>query len=77
VHPVSSCPLSLEDYKLAEWAFSHGAVSGKFTDKFSEGRAMHLPLQGRTAVMGILSIHISSDRALGSAERELLDAFAA
>ncbi len=77
VHPASSCPLSQEDHRLAEWAFSKGAVSGKFTDNsFPEGRAMHLPLQGRTAVMGVLSIHVSSDRVLDSAERELLDAFA-
>jgi two-component system, OmpR family, sensor histidine kinase KdpD len=75
-HPASSYSLDEEEYKVAVWAFSHRMPAGRFTDTFSDSRALHLPLEGGTAVMGILSIHPSPLTIIEAAEKELLETFA-
>lgn len=75
-HPASSYSLDENEYKVAAWAFSHRMPAGRFTDTFSDSRALHLPLEGGTAVMGILSIHPSPQTTIGLAEEELLQTFA-
>jgi two-component system, OmpR family, sensor histidine kinase KdpD len=75
-HPASSFSLDEKEYRVAAWAFRHRMSAGKFTDNRPESEAVHLPLQARTVVMGVLSIHPSPGTILGPAEIELLEAFA-
>src|SRR5258705_3356438 len=67
-HPARSYSLDEQEYKVAAWAFNHRMPAGKFTDTFSDSRALHLPLEGGTAVMGILSVHPSSLTTIAAAE---------
>jgi len=75
-HPASFFRLDEKEYRVAAWAFRHRMRAGKFTDNRPESEDMHLPLQARTAAMGVLSIHPSPETILGPAEIELLEAFA-
>jgi two-component system sensor histidine kinase KdpD len=50
--------------------------AGKFTDTLPDSEALHLPLQGRTAVMGVLSLYPPSGKSFDLRERDLLEAFA-
>jgi two-component system sensor histidine kinase KdpD len=76
-HPASSLSLSEKEKSLAAWAFSRRIPLGKFTETLPDSEALHLPLHGRTAVMGVLSIVPPSGRSLDLSERDLLEAFAA
>jgi two-component system, OmpR family, sensor histidine kinase KdpD len=76
-HPASSLSLSEKEKSVAVWAFGHRTPAGKFTDTLPESEALHLPLQARTAVMGVLSVRPSSGKSFDLGERELLEAFAA
>ena len=73
---TSSFSLDAKEYGAAEWAFSHRATAGKFTEALPDAEAMHLPLQARAAVMGVLSVLPSPGTNLDLAERELLETFA-
>ncbi len=75
-HPASSFSLSEKEKSVAAWAFSHRMPAGKLTDTLPDSEALHLPLQARTAVMGVLCIR-PPGRFFDLAERELLEAFAA
>ncbi|HVO91647.1 MAG TPA: ATP-binding protein, partial [Terriglobales bacterium] len=75
-HPASSYSLGEEEYKVALWAFGHRTPAGKFTDTFSDSRALHLPLEGSTAAMGVLSIQPLPHVTIEGAEKELLETFA-
>jgi two-component system sensor histidine kinase KdpD len=50
--------------------------AGRFTDTLPDSEALHLPLQARTAVMGVLSVLPAPGFTLDLSERELLEAFA-
>jgi two-component system sensor histidine kinase KdpD len=75
-HPASSLALSEKDKSVAAWAFSRRMPAGKFTDTLPDSEALHLPLQGRTAVMGVLSVRPPTDKSFDLSERDLLEAFA-
>ena len=75
-HPVSSLALSETEKSVAEWVFSRHMPAGKFTESFSEAEALHVPLQGRTAVMGVLSVRPFAEKSYDLTERDLLEAFA-
>lgn len=75
-HDASSFTPSEKEAQIAAWAFNHRAPVGKMTDTRPDSEVLHLPLQGRTAVMGVLSIPPPAARSFDVAERELLDAFA-
>jgi two-component system, OmpR family, sensor histidine kinase KdpD len=72
----SSFSLDEKERRPAEWAFSQRAPAGKFTEAFTEAEAMHLPLQARADVMGVLSVLPSPGAVFDPAERELLETFA-
>ena len=72
-HPASSLPLSEKEKSVAAWAFSRRTPAGKFTDTLPDSEALHVPLQGRTAVMGVLAVQPKS---LDLTERDLLGAIA-
>jgi len=75
-HPASSLALSEKERSVAAWSFSRRMPAGKFTDTLPDSEALHVPLQGRTAVMGVLSVQPPGDKSLDLAERDLLEAFA-
>lgn len=75
-YPASSLALSEKEKGVAAWAFSRRMPAGKFTDTLPDSEALHLPLQGRTAVMGVLSLHPPTGKSFDLGERDLLDAFA-
>ncbi|MBI2366443.1 MAG: DUF4118 domain-containing protein, partial [Deltaproteobacteria bacterium] len=75
-HSSSSLVLSDEETSVAAHAFGRGAPAGKFTDALPQSDAMHLPLRGRTAVMGVLSVAPPAGRSFDLTERDLLEAFA-
>jgi two-component system, OmpR family, sensor histidine kinase KdpD len=75
-HAVSSFVLSEWENSVAAWVFSHRVPAGKFTESFPDGEALHVPLQGRTAVMGVLSVRLPAGKRFDRTERDLLEAFA-
>ena len=75
-HAVSSFDLSELDNSVAAWVFSHRMPAGKFTEFFPDAEALHMALQGRTAVMGVLSVRPPAGKPFGRTERDLLEAFA-
>ncbi|HEX6439026.1 MAG TPA: DUF4118 domain-containing protein [Candidatus Binatia bacterium] len=75
-HAVSSFDLSDRENGVAAWVFSHRVPAGKFTAYFPDAAALHMPLQGRTAVMGVLAVRPPAAKPWDRAERELLEAFA-
>ena len=75
-HAVSSFDLSEIEKGVAEWVFSRHMPAGKFTESFPDADALHLPLQGRTAIMGVLSVRPPPARNFDHVDRDLLEAFA-
>jgi len=75
-HAASSFALSEQEQSVAAWAFEHRKAAGRFTDTLADAAALHLPLQARTAVMGVLCVMPAEHRAFDMSERELLEAFA-
>jgi two-component system sensor histidine kinase KdpD len=75
-HPASSLSLSEKEKGVAAWAFSRRMPAGKFTDTLPDSESLHLPLQGRTAVMGVLSVRPPAEKSFDLTERDLLEAFA-
>lgn len=75
-YPAGSYVLSGEEKNVAMQAFSLGVATGKSTDTLPDSEALHLPLQGRTAVMGVLSVCLPPRKILDPSEKELLQAFA-
>jgi two-component system, OmpR family, sensor histidine kinase KdpD len=75
-HPASSLALTEKENGVAAWAFSRRMPAGKFTETLPDSEALHLPLQGRTAVMGVLSVRPPTDKSFDLTERDLLEAFA-
>ena len=73
---TSSFSLDAKEHRAAEWAFSHRRPAGKFTEALAEAEAMHLPLQARADVMGVLSVLPTRGATFDVAERELLETFA-
>jgi two-component system sensor histidine kinase KdpD len=75
-HAVSSFDISDRENSVAAWVFSHRVPAGRFTAYFPDAEALHIPLQGRTAVMGVLSVRPPATKPFERTERELLEAFA-
>ena len=75
-HAVSSFHLSERETRVPAWVFSHRVPAGKFTESFPDAEALHMPLQGRTTVMGVLSVRPPAGKLFDPRERDLLEAFA-
>jgi two-component system sensor histidine kinase KdpD len=75
-HAASSFVLSERDQRVAAWSFSRRMPAGKSTDTLPDADALHIPLQGRTALMGVLSVRPPPGKSFDSNERDLLEAFA-
>ena len=73
---TSSLSLDPKEHRVAEWAFSHRRPAGKFTEALADAEAMHLPLQARADVMGVLTVLPTRGATFDVAERELLETFA-
>src|SRR5688572_5231342 len=73
-HAASSFePRAIE---LAEKAFSGRDPIGRFTQTLPDADTMHLPLKGRSAIMGVLVILPAADKRFGASEKELIETFA-
>lgn len=75
-HEASTLPLSAKEQGVATWSFEKKQPAGKGTATLAEAQAMHLPLQGRSLVMGVLSVDPGT-RTLPLAERDQLASIAA
>jgi two-component system sensor histidine kinase KdpD len=75
-HPASSMNLSAAERNAAELAFTRQSSAGKIIAAPRWAEVLHLPLQGRTAVMGVLSVGLPSGKSLDEGEKELIEAFA-
>jgi len=75
-HPAGTLPLDAKERGVAQWAFEKKQPAGRGTGTLPESMALHLPLQGRSFVMGVLSIDPGKNP-LPLAERDLLAAIAA
>ncbi|WP_437901411.1 DUF4118 domain-containing protein [Sorangium sp. So ce124] len=66
-----------QERAVAEWAYARGKVAGAGTDTLPSAGAMHLPLQGSSGPIGVLSVRPrGSWQSLDLGRRELLGAFA-
>lgn len=74
-HPASTFDPSEAEIAAAADVFTRGADGGSSAIA-APAAVLHLPLQGRTAVMGMLSVRLPAGKALDPGERELLEAFA-
>jgi len=75
-HPASSFTLSEREKTAALWAFDHPSQADGFIGARGDSSARCLPLQGRTAVMGVLCVRRAPGKSLDRGETELLEAFA-
>jgi two-component system sensor histidine kinase KdpD len=75
-HPASSLVITEKEKGVAAWVFSRRVPAGKLTGTLPDSEALHLPLQGRTAIMGVLAIRPPAGKSFDLAERDLLEAFA-
>jgi two-component system sensor histidine kinase KdpD len=75
-HPAGTLPLDAKERGVAMWAFEKKQASGRGTATLPKAKALHLPLQGRSFTMGVLSIDSGKDP-LPLADRDLLAAIAA
>jgi len=75
-HFGSTCVLTDKQFEVAQYAFQRGLSAGKFTQVKADAEVCCLPLKGRTAVMGVLTIHPGPQRVFALAERELIETFA-
>lgn len=75
-HPSSTLTLDEKERAVADWSFEKKQPAGKGTSTLAEAVALHLPMQGRSFVMGVLSID-PGGRSLPLAERDQLSAIAA
>ena len=75
-HPAGTLHLDANEQGVAQWAFEKKQPAGRGTGTLPEAKALHLPLQGRSFAMGVLSID-PGGRPLPLAERDLLAAIAA
>jgi len=75
-HPSGTLPLDAKERGVALWSFEKKQPAGRGTGTLPEAKALHLPLQGRSFVMGVLSIDPGKDP-LPLSERDLLAAIAA
>jgi two-component system sensor histidine kinase KdpD len=75
-HPSGTLHLDNKERSVALWAFEKRQPAGRGTGTLPEAKALHLPLQGRSFAMGVLSIDPGKDP-LPLGDRDLLAAIAA
>ena len=75
-HPASTMAGDAKEIGVAQWAYEKKQPAGRGTDTLPESMALHLPLQGRSFTMGVLSID-PGPGTLPPGERDLLEAIAA
>lgn len=75
-HPSGTLDLDAKERGVAMWAFEKKQPAGRGTGTLPEAKALHLPLQGRSFAMGVLSIDPGKNP-LPLIEQDLLAAIAA
>jgi two-component system, OmpR family, sensor histidine kinase KdpD len=74
--PDGSLTMSEKEQSVAQWAYEKSQMAGRGTSTLPQAKALHLPMQGRSFVMGILAIGIP-DKSLPPQEMDQLCAIAA
>ena len=74
-HAASSHEPDIKDRSVAAWAFEKRRPAGRFTDTLPDVSLLWIPLQARTAVMGVLGVLAEPERALTLGERDWLENF--
>lgn len=75
-HPAGTLLLDAKERGVALWAFEKKQAAGRGTATLPEAKALHLPLQGRSFAMGVLSVDPGKSL-LSLTDRDLLAAIAA
>jgi two-component system, OmpR family, sensor histidine kinase KdpD len=75
-HPAGTLLLDAKERGVALWAFEKKQAAGRGTGTLPEAKALHLPLQGRSIAMGVLSVDPGKSL-LSLTDRDLLAAIAA
>jgi two-component system sensor histidine kinase KdpD len=65
-----------KELSVAAYAFEKKTAAGRFTDTLPDVTTLWLPLQGKTAIMGVLGVWLPPERGLTLGERDWLDSFA-
>src|SRR5262249_42641315 len=73
-HPTSTLKVDEKERSVAEWAFDHKQVAGRFTDTLPNSRAQYLPLATPGGVVGVLGF--SPTEPLSVDQEALLQTFA-
>jgi two-component system sensor histidine kinase KdpD len=64
-HPAGSLRLTEKERGVAAWVYARGTPAGRYTETLPDAEAMHLPLQARTGIWGVLSIKPQAGAAQG------------
>ncbi|MCE9518977.1 MAG: DUF4118 domain-containing protein, partial [Verrucomicrobia bacterium] len=74
-HAGSSFHPDVKERSVAVWAFEKKQQAGRFTDTLPDVPAFWIPLQARTAVMGVLGVLCAPEQTLTLGERDWLQNF--
>lgn len=70
-------PMKLEELEAAQWAFDHHEAAGLGTETLPEAEALHLPLNGTSGLIGVMSMQPEGVvRWTEPDQQHLLEAFA-
>lgn len=75
-HPAGTLWMDQRERAVEQWAYENKHASGHGTSTLPQSEALHLPLQGRSFVMGVLSIAPGAG-GLSFSDRDLLASIAA
>jgi two-component system sensor histidine kinase KdpD len=71
-HSASTFLVDDKEHSVAEWAFDHNQVSGRFTDTLPTASAQYLPLSTPGGVAGVIGIRLKGDSAPSTDQEALL-----
>lgn len=76
-HNASSWQPEDHEWGVANWAYVHKQVAGRFTETLPQSQATWFPLQTATSVMGVMGLRLSEgNMTLGFVRRQAVEAFA-
>jgi DNA-binding response OmpR family regulator len=71
----SDAALEASDLAVAKWTFEHGQLAGLGTDTLPGSKAVAMPLQAGSSLLGVLVLVPTEQGALRADQRDLLDVF--
>jgi len=76
VHPASTLKVDEKEHSVAEWAFDHKQIAGRFTDTLSNSLAQYLPLVTPGGVAGVMAVRLRQANPPSVEQDALLQTFA-